>query len=174
MLHLWSTSLRDSVRRSSLILSLLLLCALLASPSQSYAQWNIQQQFSSPIVTIYFMPFAGEQMKGFVGLESGEIWRTTTEGMGPGWTAAATPANTGIISSITFKDNTTGWASFYDADKNSGGVLKTIDAGANWTVQTTHRMALAVYYHAPSSTLFLSTSAPGQATPIKKSVFVAL
>ncbi|HET6513490.1 MAG TPA: choice-of-anchor D domain-containing protein, partial [Candidatus Kapabacteria bacterium] len=57
-----------------------------------------------------------------------------------------------------------------DADKNSGGVLKTIDAGANWTVQTTHRMALAVYYHAPSSTLFLSTSAPGQATPIKKSV----
>lgn len=163
MLHFWSTR----ALRYSLILSLLAVVTLFSSPREAAAQWTLTQSFSNRIVTIYFMPFPGEQMNGFIGLEDGNIWRTTTEG--GLWSAATTPGNTGAISSITFKDANTGWASFYDKTKNSGGVLKTVDGGQNWTLQTTQKMAYAVYYHAPTSTLFLSRHDDVTPTPIRSS-----
>jgi photosystem II stability/assembly factor-like uncharacterized protein len=161
MLHYWSTS----ARRCAFFLSILAFFALLSSPREANAQWTQSNTFSPRIVTIYFMPFSGEQMTGFVGLEDGVIWRTTTEG--GMWTAATTPGSTGAISSITFKDANIGWASYYDASKNNGGVLKTTDGGLNWVVQTTTKMAYAVHYHAPSNTLFLSRHDDASPTPIR-------
>lgn len=167
MLHNWSSS----ALRAFLLLTFFAISTSAFTPDKASAQWVQRYGFGTGVTSIYFMPFAGNELKGFVGLDNGEIYLTQNEGTN--WDPAVTPATTGAITGITFKDENIGWASFSDQTKEAGGVLQTLDGGLTWTVQTAEPSfnILAIYYHAPLSTLYISPyRTGGTPQPIRRSV----
>ncbi|MEO8872578.1 MAG: hypothetical protein ABI444_07885 [Candidatus Kapaibacterium sp.] len=115
--------------------------------------------FGSGVSCVYFVDLPGGPSLGFVGLWSGEVWRTTDAGNS--WTlTTGSPALNSYVTGITFKDKMTGWFSsgffsgFYPG--TLGRIYKTVDGGLNWKAVTPAGTWSSVYYN-PGKQLLLAS-----------------
>src|SRR5579883_295086 len=131
---------------------LVVLACLLAVPKLS-AQWILNNTFDSPPREIKFLEDVGAPQTGFVGLDNGELWRTTDGGTT--WKRTQIQASISPVATITFKDRMTGWCGTHNGTINA--LFQTQDGGLTWTqTPIVANMAGGAYNHA-SGRLFIST-----------------
>jgi len=138
------------------------LTILLSISSQVHSQtWERLTSRNGNFTVVYFPHFASDLSLGFAAFTEiisssappqYKILRTTDGGKT--WIEPPVRFNT-AITSIVFKDATTGWLS--TGSLGEGGVYKTIDGGNNWTKLSLNAMVMALHYQPQIRRLFAST-----------------
>lgn len=123
--------------------------------SVAFAQWEQLASFNSQIVSIHFQSEDNRPQVGFVGTATGEVWRTTDQGIT--WTRTVTPSFlNGRVTSFTFRDSMMGWFSAME-ESNVSCLYKTTNGGSNWTADTLYGLGTSVTYNRPYGNLILTT-----------------
>ena len=134
--------------------SLTLLLFFFFFASSAEAQWKMLKDFHAQIYSVHFLDREGYPQIGFVGLTTGEIWRTYDGGAT--WQKTNTRPNLiAPIRDFTFKDSLTGWL----CQSQTAGypaVYMTTDGGITWNPLSITGMGMAIFYDLYSHALILS------------------
>jgi len=129
-----------------------------------HAQLKKLWDFPDHVNCVTFLEFPGKENTGFVGLNNGDIWKSTDYGIT--WQKTNTPPlisnHFTQISDFSFKDSLVGWSSHNNRGGSGfgdGGCYKTTNGGLTWF--ETHQFSsdcngTAVYYNKLNGILFLS------------------
>ncbi|MDP4235782.1 MAG: choice-of-anchor D domain-containing protein [Bacteroidota bacterium] len=122
--------------------------------STGFGQWRMLKDFGAQIYSIHFLDREGYTQIGFVGLTTGEVWRTSDGGVT--WLKTTTPPTLiGAIRYFTFKDSLTGWLAASQAQVYSGCYMTT-DAGMSWTALSPTGQRMAIFYNPKTQALILN------------------
>ena len=122
--------------------------------SSAQGQWRMLSDFGAQIYSIHFLDREGYPQIGFVGLTTGEVWRTSDAGVT--WQKTNIPPNlNGSIRDFSFKDSLTGWLAASQSQLNSG-CYKTTDAGMTWSALSPTGQCMAIFYNPKTQALILN------------------
>lgn len=122
--------------------------------SVAQGQWKLFRDFGAQVYSIHFLDREGYPQIGFVGLTTGEVWRTSDAGIS--WKRTNTPANLiGQIRDFSFKDSLTGWLAVSQASLYPG-CYKTTDGGITWTALSPLGQRMAIFYNRKTQALILN------------------
>jgi len=122
--------------------------------SSAFGQWKMLKDFGAQIYTVHFLDREGYPQIGFVGLTTGEVWRTSDGGAT--WIKTTTPASLiGQVRDFTFKDSLTGWLAASQSQL-SPGCYMTTDAGMSWIPLSPTGQRMAIYYNPKTQALILN------------------
>lgn len=122
--------------------------------AQTY-NWQRLWNFPSPVITIKFFSFEPQLTVGYAGLDNGDIWMSTNNGNT--WSLTFSPNNCSV-SAITFKDESTGWASAgIHTSNNAGkthGCYRTTNGGNSWLPLRTDQNFYDINYQSATGRLY--------------------
>lgn len=122
--------------------------------SSAQGQWKMVKDFGAQIYSVHFLDREGYPKIGFVGLTTGEVWRTADGGIT--WEQTTTPPTLiGSVRDFSFKDSLTGWLAASQSQIYSGCYMTT-NSGATWTALSPLGQRMGIYYDTNSQVLTLT------------------
>jgi len=122
---------------------------------QGFAQWVKLADFDKPVVCIYFPEQTGKPLIGFLSTGTAsdtlcDLYKTVDGGIS--WRRIN--QDFGEITSIVFKDISTGWLISHTINP---GCYSTTDGGESWNLSTIgNRSPVQIYYEKNSNLLYIS------------------